>query len=1138
MRRWLCVLWLGLLLGGCDKLTGGDDSSDGGTSNPPPATPKWAKDNPTRANENKPRLRVETTPFASVSFFQGSSSYACNLSPVDVVAADEDGVAILELEMADDSTTTLYAKARLGGKDSSCSSSFIYIEDSTGPAKPTWDTSLPKVGTANALKLSGDAQGAFAFSVHASADCSGPELGRPPVDSWGEFDIDVSVEDDSTNPFTIRAVDNAGNVTCSQPHVYVEDSTAPEAPVFTGTNPASPSRASSLALLGRTEPGATVTAYTSQDCSVVSGTSATADAQGRFSITVNPSNYNATSFFYVRARDGAGHLSPCVGPQRYLHDSLGPTLTELTGFVPGSPANHNAPLLAGTSQGGAVEAHVYDNDVCVGDPLSIVAVDAAGKFQVRFQVPDDTSSRFYIELVDAAGNWSSCRAAPVYVEDSTAPSAPAKLSLFPGPLGAGQVVSVRGEGLSGETALLFTTPDCQGTPADTEALSHSSGVDSFQLDATVAAGSTTVLSVAVRDGAGNTSACGGPFTYVHDAVGPSTSGVVVVDGPGEDLAHQLSGSVVEAHWSEFTDVHGPVTYLHALTRHGNCDTQTRVTAEQQLAGTSVRLTGLALFEETHYHCVRARDAVGNLSAYVRSNGFRVDLTPPSVAGSTPAPGEKDVDILAPITLVFSEPMDAASVTADSFTVEAGSARIEGAVSCAAATCVFRPTRPLPYREAVRVTVSTAARDVAGRPLASVHTLNFTTRGRQWSASPAQVQTVRPGLVPDVAVDGQGGALAVWVQGGADGTLRPYAARRAPHGAWSAPQVLDTQHAGEADRPVVAVNAAGVGVAVWELRVGTDTRLYAAEYAPESGWSAPKPIEQGAGPVGPARVAVDSQGHALVVYQQRDGATASVWAVRRVAGVGWSSPLRLEASAAPVGPVLTTDGAGNALAAWVAVETDGTRSVRARRFNPEGTWAAAESVAALVDEALPAVALSADGSATVVFRRRAEDGSLSILARRFVPGTGWEAEALLGRGSPTWGEVAVAMDRWGRALVAWTGLGGSGPVLRLARYTSETGWQEVDVATGRATQPVVGADGQGNFHLLWVENVSGEDRVHSARYPDGATALGATRALESAHGGTSKRPRLAVSAGAGASAVWYRDNGEGFSSNLVYASSYE
>ncbi len=1135
MRSWMSVLWLGLLLGGCDKLVGGDDASDGGSSSPPPATPKWVKDNPTRANDNKPRLRVETTPFASVSFFQGSS-YPCGFSPIDVAAADANGVAVLELDVEDDASITLHAEARLGGKDSACSSSFSYTEDSTGPTKPTWDSALPRVGTANALTLSGDSQDAFEFSVHASSDCSGPELGRPKADTWGEFDIAVSVEDNSTNPFTIRAVDSAGNVTCSQPHVYVEDSTAPGAPVLLGTDPASPSRDNGISLLGTTEPGATVSSYTSPDCKGVIN-SATADAKGHFRVSAIAAQ-NTTTLFYVQARDAAGHLSACVGPQTFVHDWLGPSLSEFAGFSPGSPANHNTPLLAGSSQGGAVAARVYDNDSCIGDPLSTVAVDAAGKFEVRLQVPDDTSSRFYVQLVDAAGNTSTCRSAPVYVEDSRAPGAPTKVVLSPGPVGASTVATFTGEGPSGETALLFTTPDCQGGPVATDALFHTSGVDRFRLDATVAAGSTTSFSVAVRDAAGNVSTCVGPLTYVQDSVAPSTSGVEVVDGPGEDLAHQLSASVVEAHWSDFPEAHGPVTYLHHLTRHSNCGTQGWVTAEQQTAGPSVRLTGLALYEDTHYHCVRARDAAGNVSGFVRSNGFRVDLTPPSVASSKPLPEEKDVDVLAPLVLVFSEPMDGASVTADSLMVEAGGARLAGTVSCDNNRCAFQATRPLPYRESVRVTVSTAARDVAGRPLASAYTLGFTTRGRQWSASPAQVQTARPGLVPDVAVDGQGAALAVWVQGGADGTVRPYAARRLPHGAWSAPQVLDTRHAGEADRPVVAVNAAGVGVAVWELRTETETRLYAAEYAPETGWSAPRALEQGTGPVGLARVAVDAQGHALVVYQQRDGATASVWAVRRVAGGGWGSPLRLEAMAAPVAPVLTADAAGNALAAWVAVEADGTRGLRARRFSPQGAWAAVEPVAALVDEASPAVALSADGSATAVFRRRAEDGSLPILARRFVPGTGWGAESLLGNGSPTWGEVAVAMDRWGRAFVAWTALGGSGTVLRLARYTVETGWQEVDVATGRATQPVVGADGQGNFHLLWVENLSGEDRVRAARYPDGATALGATRELEPAHGGTSKRPRLAVGPGAGAVAVWYRDNGEGFSSNLVYASAYE
>lgn len=1137
MRRWVCVLWLGLVLGGCDGLTG-DDDADGGTSSAP-ATPKWAEDNPKSGNDNAPRLRVRTDPFSSVSFFKDSLASLCSGTPFEVVAADAAGWAVLELDVKDDSTTFVYARARREGRDSGCSSYAAYVEDSTPPTRPTWSSGMPQVGTANTLRLSGSAPGAFEFTVHASSDCSGPELGRPAGNSWGDFKLDVTVEDDTTNSFTIRSVDEVGNAACSSSYVYVEDSLAPEAPVLTGTDPASPSRTTSLFVLGRTEPGATVTAYTSQECSGSStGTPAKANAEGSFRVGVNPSNYNATSFYYVQARDAAGHLSPCVGPQRYVHDSVAPTLSDLTGFIPGSPANHNTPLLAGASQGAAVQARVYEHDGCLGEPLSTVAVDAAGKFQLQLRVPDDTVSRFYVELVDAAGNWSSCRASPSYVEDSTAPAAPTKVVLRPGALGATKAPSLTGEGPSGETALLFSTPDCQGAPVDTEALFSTSGTDTFQLDATVTDGSTTSFSVAVRDAAGNVSACVGPLTYVQDSVAPSTSGVVVVDGPAEDLAAQRTGSTVEAHWSDFPDAHGPVTYTHFLSSHPDCALWWRAVPERRTEGPAVKLEGLSLAEGTYYHCVFATDAVGNSSGFVRSNGFRVDLTPPVVSSSNPKEGDTDVDLLTPFVVTFREPMDPASVTRDTLFVEASGARVEGTVSCAQDTCSFQPSRPLPYRESVRLTVSTGARDVAGWPLASAYTASFTTRGRQWSASPAQVQAARPGLVPDVAVDGQGGALAVWVQGGADGTFRPYAARRMPHGTWSTPEVLDAVPAGEVDRPVVAVNAAGVGVAVWEVRSGSDTRLVASECAPASGWSAPRSIEQGTAPVGSARMAVDAQGHALVLFQQRDGATTSVWAVRRVAGVGWGSPLLLEAKAAPVAPALASDAAGNALAAWVAVDADGTKRVRVSRFSPQGAWAASEWVASFVDEAAPSVALSADGSASVVFRRSSSDGFINVLANRFVPGTGWGAEFLLGRGSPTWGETSVAMDRWGRVLVAWTGFGGVGPVLRLARYTAETGWQDVDVATGRATQPVVGADGQGNFHILWVENVSGEDRVRAARYPDGATALGPLLSLEPAHGGTSKRPRLAVSVGAGAAAVWYRDNGEGFSSNLVYSSAFE
>jgi hypothetical protein len=126
------------------------------------------------------------------------------------------------------------------------------------------------------------------------------------------------------------------------------------------------------------------------------------------------------------------------------------------------------------------------------------------------------------------------------------------------------------------------------------------------------------------------------------------------------------------------------------------------------------------------------------------------------------------------------------------------------------------------------------------------------------------------------------------------------------------------------------------------------------------------------------------------------------------------------------------------------------------------------------------------------------------------------------------------------MAVWTRPGSSSGTwsLSVSRFTPEEGWRPVSLTTWMASQPSVAADGQGNFHLVWVENPSGSDRVYAARYPEGATAISSSQSIEPSHGGTSKRPRVRANGAGAAMTVWYRDNGGGFSSNLVYAAAYE
>jgi len=186
-------------------------------------------------------------------------------------------------------------------------------------------------------------------------------------------------------------------------------------------------------------------------------------------------------------------------------------------------------------------------------------------------------------------------------------------------------------------------------------------------------------------------------------------------------------------------------------------------------------------------------------------------------------------------------------------------------------------------------------------------------------------------------------------------------------------------------------------------------------------------------------------------------------------------------------------------------------------------------------------MGADGSAVALFRVLETTGSTTrhrLASSRWEPSSGWTAPALVpAAAGSVEDDFAVAVDFQGTALAAWTQIDGS-PTLYTSRFTPTGGWATHQQALASSSRPSVAVDAGGNFHLAWIYNYQGSDLVVSARYPEGASALGASRSLEGLHGATSKRPRIAVNAAGGAVTVWARDNGTGASGNLVYANLFE
>ncbi len=234
--------------------------------------------------------------------------------------------------------------------------------------------------------------------------------------------------------------------------------------------------------------------------------------------------------------------------------------------------------------------------------------------------------------------------------------------------------------------------------------------------------------------------------------------------------------------------------------------------------------------------------------------------------------------------------------------------------------------------------------------------------------------------PEVAVDPQGNAVAMWSQW--DGTrYAPWANRFVPGVGWGMAELLETGDPDDAFNPQVAVDPEGNAIAVWSQ--GDGSSIWANRFVPGVGWGTAELLEADVGNARDPQIAVDPQGNAVAVWQQWDGSRISIWANRFVPGVGWGTAELLETDDAgnAVNPQIAVDPEGNALAVWQ--QSDGNRTnIRTNRFMPGVGWGTAELIETDVDNARdPQIAIDSQGNAVAVWSQG--DGTrFNIWANRF------------------------------------------------------------------------------------------------------------------------------------------------------------
>jgi hypothetical protein len=257
--------------------------------------------------------------------------------------------------------------------------------------------------------------------------------------------------------------------------------------------------------------------------------------------------------------------------------------------------------------------------------------------------------------------------------------------------------------------------------------------------------------------------------------------------------------------------------------------------------------------------------------------------------------------------------------------------------------------------------------------------------------------------PSVASDASGNAIAIWALADTVDTVR--ASRYAAGGAWtnattigtSATQASGPPNQGAAPQPCLAMDARGNAIAVWHQ---LDGQILSNRYVAGSGWGTATRINEQDGYLGalPA-LAVDTAGNAVAVWQQH----GSIQSNRFLDGVGWGTATTIDGSMGGMRPTIAVDDSGNAIAVWTtAVPNDvGHLHVWASRFEVGSVWATAmqidrpdfkETLNVFSYEPLASITIDAKGNAIVFWNSGIAAGKNRY--RRYLVGTGWGPETIL------------------------------------------------------------------------------------------------------------------------------------------------
>lgn len=387
-----------------------------------------------------------------------------------------------------------------------------------------------------------------------------------------------------------------------------------------------------------------------------------------------------------------------------------------------------------------------------------------------------------------------------------------------------------------------------------------------------------------------------------------------------------------------------------------------------------------------------------------------------------------------------------------------------------------------------------------------------------AAMPSQPAT--NGSVPQVVVDRNSNALAVWVQN--DGSRNQiYYARYTVGGTWSNAAKIPGQLLRASSQPQLAIDPAGNCIAVWYVFTGTTVNIYSSRYTPDGTWSVPVNIS-GSSPIfNNPQIAVDSSGNALAVWENGSSGIQYGW---YTVGGAWGSPSTFPAQG--TFPQVAFDSDNNALVVWVQSDGLYDQIYYVRYDTVQSLWSMPAVIPGQVgasNSAAQHVVCDSVGNALALWTKN----DRVYWSRYTADGAVWSTAAELPGQTATGTEPHCAVTPQGDAVAVWI----QNALVYYSIYNANNStWSTAVALPGQsitASDPHVALDSDGNRLAVWVSN----SQIWYARYTVG---LGWTQAaLEPDQPVTAgQQPQVTMNTKGTAIAVWSQSNG---AVNQIYSS---